>query len=64
MMTSQSFTSTKIISLFLDTDEDKKCEDKEPWCETAMPDCNRDEIKESCQNYCGLCKGMNKPFKY
>ena len=43
---------------------DKKCEDKESWCETAMPDCNRDEIKEGCQKYCGLCKGMNQPSKW
>ena len=62
MITSQSFTSTKIISLFLDTDEGKKCEDKETWCETSKPKCV-DEIKEICPKYCGICKGMNQPSK-
>ena len=58
-MTSQSFTQTKIISLFPDENEDKKCENKVTWCETSKPKCVDDEIKESCQKYCGLCKGIN-----
>ena len=62
MMTSQSFTLIKIISLFFGTDEDKKCEDKETWCEAAKPNCNVDEIKEMCQKYCRICKGMNQPL--
>ena len=41
------------------TDEDEKCEDKETWCEAAKPNCNVDEIKEKCQKYCRICKGMN-----
>ena len=50
----------KIILLF--ADEDKKCEDKETWCETSKPKCV-DEIKEKCPKYCGICKGMNQQSK-
>ena len=58
-MTTQSLTENKIILLFADEDEDKKCEDKVTWCEADNVNCNRAQIKESCQKYCGLCKGMN-----
>jgi len=43
-----------------DEDEDKKCEDKVTWCEADKVNCNRNQIKESCQKYCGLCKDEDK----
>ena len=45
-------------NLFVYKDEYKKYEDKEQWYKAAMPSCNVNEIKQSCQKYHGLCKGM------
>ena len=53
-----------LISFFIDKDADKKCENKETWCELAKPDCKMDATKESCQKYCGICKGMSLSSKY
>ena len=43
----------------VDKDSEKKCENKATWCEAAKPDCKTDAAKESCQKYCGICKGSN-----
>ena len=52
----KSFTSTKLIFVFSDEDTQKKCENKETWCEAAKPDCKTDVAKESCPKYCDVCK--------
>ena len=49
---------TKLISFFADEGAEKKCENKESWCEAAKPDCDTDVAKEKCQKYCGACKSM------
>ena len=45
--------------ILVDKDAERKCENKAAWCEAAKPDCKTDAAKESCQKYCGICKGSN-----
>jgi len=33
------------------------CENIEPWCDVAFPDCKEEKPRKLCRKYCGLCSG-------